>query len=485
MNILIIEPSSVSKYGNQRIWGGNGSLKSSFFKPPHDLMAISGFLEKNGYKNILYDANAGRVNIDELREKIVSIIPKPDVVIFSNSTCTIYQDVTIAKIAKSINPDCLTVAAGVHSMSLYQETFDLEDDLDVIVTSSKWEEVCLNIVQNCANLQNVSGIAYRPKSDIKVNGDQIIKNDDYVSNMPYDNIGFPAHDKLDQSLYDDPTAKRLPKTIVQFQKGCVHVCNFCCQPAFFGAPSVDYRTTDSAIEELKWVQKLGFKEVMFNDATLTGDIEWAKELFQKMIDNNIDLTWNCSTRANRLNPEVIQLMKDAGCHTIMIGLESADKEVLKNIKKSMSAEKVRKVVDDITKIGLDSLIFAVVGFQGETESSVKNTIKFLSNLNATYITFGIAVPAPGTEFYDYVKSNGYLLTDDWSKYDPMKKPVFEYPELSAEQILWYSRYGLKKFYLRPSYIFKRLISIRSFMDFKHLVINFVGFMKRYVFQISE
>ena len=150
----------------------------------------------------------------------------------------------------------------------------------------------------------------------------------------------------------------------------------------------------------------------------------------------------------------------------------------------MTADKVRKVVDDITKMGMDSLIFAVVGFQGETEKSVKKTIKFLTTLNATYITFGIAVPSPGTEFYDYVKSNNYLLTEDWSQYDPMKKPVFEYPELSADKILWYSRNGLQRFYLRPSYIFKRLISIRSFMDLKHLVINFIGFMKRYVFQIS-
>jgi len=485
MNILVIEPSATSKYGNQRIWGGNGTLKASFYKPPHDLMAISGYLEKNGYSNTFFDANAGRVGINDIRAKIISIMPNPDVVIFSNSTCSIYQDVKLASIVKTINPNCLTVAAGVHSMSLYEETLGLEEDLDVVVTSSIWEEVCLNIIQNYGNLQNVSGIAYRPKSDIKINDNPIIKNEDFFSNLEsLDDLGFPAHDKIDQSLYDDPTAKRLPKTMVQFQKGCVHVCNFCNQPAFFGAPSVTYRSHQSAIEELKWVKSLGFKEVMFNDATLTGDIEWAKELFQQMIDNNIDLTWNCTTRANRLNPEVLKLMKEAGCHTLMIGLESADKEVLKNIKKSMTADKVRKVVDDITKMGMDSLIFAVVGFQGETEKSVKKTIEFLTTLNATYITFGIAVPSPGTEFYDYVKSNNYLLTDDWSQYDPVKKPVFEYPELSADKILWYSRNGLQRFYLRPSYMLKRLISVRSFMDFKHLVVNFIGFMKRYVFQIN-
>ena len=474
MNILIIEPPSVSEYGNQRIWGGNGSLKSSFFKPPHDLMAISGFLRQEGFDNMLFDANALRLKIDMLEEKIIEVIPDLDIVFFSNSTCTIYQDVIVSKIAKRVKHNCLTVAVGAHSMALPEETFELESDLDVIITSSQWEEISLNIVKNINDLSCVKGISYR------IDDKNIQNNRAFTSNLNYDQLGFPAHDKLNQKLYDDPTATRLPKTIVQGQKGCIHVCNFCCQPAFFGAPSVNYRSTDHVIDELKWVSKLGFKEVMFNDATLTGDIEWAKELFNKMIDNNIDITWNCSTRANRLDSDMIDLMKRAGCHTIMIGLESADKVVLKNIKKSMSPEVVKDAVDNITNAGLASVVFAVVGFQGETEKSVNNTIKFLKTLNTTYITLGIAVPAPGTEFYRYVKEHGYLLTDDWSKYDPMQKPVFSYPDLSSEKILWYSRNGLQQFYLRPSYMLKRLLEVRSFIEIKHLAINFVGFMKRYV-----
>ncbi|MCL4417268.1 MAG: hypothetical protein M1365_11320 [Actinobacteria bacterium] len=87
MKILLIEPPAVSKFGNQRIFGGNGSNKSDFRKPPLDLMMISGYLRKKGYANILIDFNASRRTIDDVKRDIKEI--NPDVVFFSTSTCQI------------------------------------------------------------------------------------------------------------------------------------------------------------------------------------------------------------------------------------------------------------------------------------------------------------------------------------------------------------------------------------------------------------
>ena len=219
---------------------------------------------------------------------------------------------------------------------------------------------------------------------------------------------------------------------------------------------------------------------MFNDATLTSDIDWAASLFEGMIKNNINLTWNCSTRADRINNEILKLMKRAGCHTIALGMESVDPVVLKNIRKNITGTKIREAVSMIRKSGIDTIVFNVIGFPGETRESIQTTIDFLRTLDTTFITLGIAVPAPGTDFYRYVEKNNYLLTKDWSQYDPMKKPVFSYPNLSADDIAYYSSYGLKQFYLRPQYIINRCLSIRNMNDFNKYVTNFVGFMKRYV-----
>ena len=219
---------------------------------------------------------------------------------------------------------------------------------------------------------------------------------------------------------------------------------------------------------------------MFNDATLTADMKWATSLFEGMIKNNIDLTWNCSTRADRINNEILKLMKKAGCHTIALGMESVDPAILKNIRKNITPDQVREAVFLIRKHDMDTIVFCVIGFPGETRKSIKKTISFLKTLDTTFITLGIAVPVPGTDFYQYVEENNYLLTKDWSLYDPMKKPVFSYPWLSADEVAYYSNYGLRQFYLRPRYIFNRLKSIKSFSDVETYLSNFIGFFKRYV-----
>jgi radical SAM superfamily enzyme YgiQ (UPF0313 family) len=173
-------------------------------------------------------------------------------------------------------------------------------------------------------------------------------------------------------------------------------------------------------------------------------------------------------------------MKRAGCHTIALGMESVDPAVLKNIRKNITPGQLKEAVSLIRKNGMNTIVFCVVGFPGETKESIEKTISFLKTLDTTFITLGIAVPTPGTDFYRYVESNGYLLTKDWSLYDPMKKPVFSYPSLSSDEIAYYSARGLRQFYLRPKYILSRLKSIKSFSEALIYFHNFLGFVKRYI-----
>jgi anaerobic magnesium-protoporphyrin IX monomethyl ester cyclase len=469
--ILLIEPPAVSKFGNQRIFGGNGSNKSDFRKPPLDLMMISGYLRKEGFDNTIIDANASRRTINDVK----GILEKkpPDILFFSTSTCTIYKDLLVAKVAKEINPSTITVAIGTHVMALPEDTFKESQYLDIIIYSNEWEQVSLNIVKNISDLKNAKGIFFRQSDG------EIVKTKFQSPVADLDSLGFPSHDKLEKELYRDPITKRTPKTMVMGQKACINNCSFCCQPAFFGAPTLRERSVPHFIEELKLIQKLGFREVMFNDATLTADIEWASSLFEEMLKNSIDLVWFCCTRADRINRSLLKLMKKAGCHTIAIGMESANSAVLKKIRKNVTSEQIRNAVKMIREEGIDSVVLCVIGFAGETRESISETICFLKTLDTSYITLGIAVPIPGTDFYRYVEENNYLLTRDWSMFDPMEKPVFSYPWLSSDEMAFYSSHGMRQFYLRPKYIFNRLLTIRSFSEVNSYFKNFIGFLKRY------
>jgi len=470
MNIYTLEPPATSKNGVQRIYGGNGTNKSDFRKAPIDVLWMSGYLRKNGFDNIFHDSNNSREAFEDLENHFQT--KKPDVVFFSTSTCTIYSDVKVAEIAKMVNPKCICIAFGTHVMELTNETLEESPQVDIGIYSNEWELVALDIVKNYEDISKARGIVYRDEKG------SLARSLPHPPLEHYDDLGFPAHDKLDQSLYADPTMRRSPKTMVQFSRSCIAKCSFCCQPAFFG--NVMNRSVDSIIEELKWVKELGFKEVFINDATFTYDHDWNKEIFQRMIDEEIDLSWWCTTRAHCLNEEILDLMKRAGCHTIGVGFESADDQVLKNIKKGVRLDYIRDAVDMTRKADIDILLFCVVGFLGETKESMYETIDFLKTLKASFITLGTAVPAPGTGFYKQIKDKGYLMHSNWELYDPLKIPVYNYPDLTAEEIYDAAAYGLRQFYLRPSYIYDRLKAVESPAQFFRYVKNFGGFMKRYI-----
>jgi len=473
VKILVLEPPSVSRYGNQRIYGGNGGNKSDFRKAPIDVLWVSGYLRAHGFDNVFHDANNSRETLDDVRRLFARL--EPDIVFVSTSTCTIYQDMEVLQIAKAVNPSCLTVGLGTHIMALTDETMAEHPELDVAVYSNEWEQVALSIAENREDLGSARGIVFR-------DGDgKLSRTDPHPLLEHYDDLGFPAHDQLDQSLYRDPTMKRSPKTMVQFSRACIAKCNFCCQPAFFG--NVMKRSVPHIIEELEWVQRLGFREVFLNDATFTFDHEWNMEIFDEILSRSIDLAWFCTTRAHCLSPELLRMMKRAGCHTIGIGMESADDQVLKNIRKGVRREQVRESVAMVREAGMDALLFCVVGFPGETKESMAETISFLKTVDASFITLGIAVPAPGTDFYRHMDSSGYLHHKKWELYDPIRKPVYSYPELSGDQIHDAAASGLRQFYLRPSYIWDRMRTVRSPSDIVKYSSNFLGFVKRYVFRV--
>lgn len=473
MKILVLEPPAVSKYGNQRIYGGNGGNKSDFRKAPLDVMWMSGYLRTHGYDNLFQDANNSRQSFEQVSELIGR--ERPDVVFISTSTCTLSKDLAVATAAKRVNPDCVTVAFGTHVMALTNETMRNHPDVDAGIYSNEWEQVALNVVKSAGALERANGAVVRGP------GGTLVRTPPPAPLKHFDDLGFPAHDKLDQTLYRDPTMRRSPKTMIQASRACIAKCNFCCQPAFFG--NVMKRSVPHVIEELKWIKALGFREVFFNDATFTFDHDWNTELFDAMLSADLDLTWFCTTRAHCLDRKILRLMKRAGCHTIGIGMESADDQVLRNIKKGVRLQTVRDAVVMTRSEGIDALLFCVLGFLGETHDSMASTIEFLKTVPASFITLGIAVPVPGTEFYRQMDARGHLRHKDWDLYDPLKKPVYDYPGLSADEIYDTAASGLRQFYLRPTYVWDRLRSIRHPSEIVKYSSNFVGFVKRYVLRV--
>jgi len=471
MKNLFIEPPAISQFGNQRIMGGFGANKADFAWPPLDLMTISGCLKHNGFDSAIYDLNNTKKKFQDIYQIIKK--EKPRMVVFSTSITTIYDDLKIANIVKEISKDIITVAIGVHVMGIPKEILKYNKNLDVAVYNEP-ELVILNLIKNKYNPTNVLGICYRDKyGRIQQNAAQ-----PNIENL--EDLGMPSHDKIPIHIYRNPVAKRQPLAIIMANRGCVGQCTFCCQPYFWGK----YRTRSvkHVIQELKWIQQLGYREVFWNDARLTSNLKWTHELMDEMIKNKIDLTWSCNDHANGLSRdlELLKKMKKAGCYIIHIGMESANHQILKNIKKGITLDQVRSAITMVKSVGIETMLFLILGLPGETKKTMTETIEFAKSVDVDYITLGIAQPCLGTPFYDYLVQNKYLKTRDWNQYDPSKPPVYDYPHLSSEEIFQAHYEGLRSFYLRPSYILKRALKIRSFHDLKSNFKNFVGFIHRYV-----
>jgi radical SAM superfamily enzyme YgiQ (UPF0313 family) len=191
---------------------------------------------------------------------------------------------------------------------------------------------------------------------------------------------------------------------------------------------------------------------------------------ERIINEGIDLTWVCMSRVDAIDEDILRLMKAAGCHQICFGVESADEQILKNIKKKISLEQVEKAVALTKKVGIDVRTSFMLGNPGETEETLRKTIDFAIKLNPTIASFNITTPYPGTELRSWAKENGYLKTEDYSVLES-SQCILELPTISSEEINLYAQIALKKFYYRPGYILSRIFRIRSLDELKVVIIS--------------
>ena len=346
-------------------------------------------------------------------------------------------------------------------------TFALDESLDAAIYGDA-EFVVRQIIEKRYNLGEVQGIYYRQ------NG-RIVGNKPHPPVTDLDAYGIAAHDMIDRSLYHDPLAGKSSLTVTYSQIGCVNSCTYCMSQLY--AP-LRMRSVPHFMKELRFIKQLGFREVFFIDCGITNNRPWADELFGRMIDESLGLSWWGLARADRLDEKIMTRMKKAGCHSIGTGVESANVKVISNVRKQVDLNQVVNVVRIAHRLKMRILLYFQFGLPGETRESMKETLQFALKSGADLATFGIATPVPGTHFFEYIKENNLFITHDWSKFDPALPPVFDYPQLNGREIYAFSKYAYRSFYLRPSFIMRRFIEQRSIGEVIKNWDNFTNLMGR-------
>jgi radical SAM superfamily enzyme YgiQ (UPF0313 family) len=218
------------------------------------------------------------------------------------------------------------------------------------------------------------------------------------------------------------------------------------------------------------------KEVLFYDDTFTMNRKRTLALCKSLLDRKIDLPWSCETRVDLVDLELLIEMRKAGCYLISFGVESGNQTILDSLKKGIKLEDAKMAFQLTKKAGIQTVGYFMLGSPGDTPDTIKETIEFAKSVDADFAQFSITTPFPGTELYEAYKSGSGTI-DDWDKFIYAKvknidAPIFETKRLSRADLESYIKTAYKEFYIRPSYIFKRLISLRTLSDLK---VNLKGF----------
>jgi radical SAM superfamily enzyme YgiQ (UPF0313 family) len=232
------------------------------------------------------------------------------------------------------------------------------------------------------------------------------------------------------------------------------------------------------MEELRHVVSLGIKEVFFTDFTFEVKRQNTLELCQSMVRENLDLSWVCSSRAATLDEELLDWMSRAGCHTVLLGVESGDEQMLQRYSKGMTKDQMRQAFSLCRKFGIRTLGHFIIGLPGETEATVRKTLAFSKELDCDIASFNIAVPVLGTKLREEAIQEG-LLADEGLVFDSSDSyPVMETEQFTKEQAWKWRKRAIRQFYFRPKYLWRTLVTTRSFYQWKLLILNSLALVKR-------
>jgi len=380
----------------------------------------------------------------------VAIAKEYDFVVLHTSTPSFKMDVRTAEMIKAENPHCVIAFVGGHATAMPDQTLKASPAIDI--AARKEFDFSMKEVADGWDWAKIQGISYQKDGKIHHNLDRAPLLSEELDKLPFVTQIYDRD--LDFRKYNSPYCQ-YPYVSLYTGRGCPARCTFCLWPQVTTGHSYRTRSVDNVIEEVKEMKRLfpGMKEIFFDDDTFTADRNRAREIAQRL--KPLGLCWSTNSRAN-VDYETLKIMKEGGLRLFVIGYESGNAEILKNIKKGVALETSRRFTQDCHKLGILIHGTFILGLPGETRETIQQTMRFAKEMNPETIQVSLASPYPGTAFYDYAIEHGYIKPEDMVDETGYQRCVINYPGLSGDEIYTAVEKFYKSYYLRPRYIFKSL-----------------------------
>lgn len=486
VKIYFINPPFKTEYGRfSRESRSPAITKSGTLYYPLWLIYAAAYAKKTGHEILFLDAPAQSLNFTQTIEIIKKQVNVNEKFLFviDTSTPSIKNDVNFGAKLKEIYPNSFILLVGTHPSALPEETLMLNSAIDAVARGEfdKTVSVLAKAMDENIEIENVKGITYRNEAgEIKSN-----ENMPYMENL--DELPYAAKFIKEYLNVEDYffAASTYPEIQIFTGRGCPNRCNFCLYPQTMHGHKYRTRSPENIVGEFQYIADnfSDVKEIVIEDDTFTVNKEHIIKICNMLIEKKLHkrLKWLCNARVN-LDLETMKIMKKAGCRLIIPGIESANQQILNNIKKGIKIEQVENYVKNAKKVGLLIHACYMVGNQGETMKTMMETLNLALKLNTDTAQFITMIPYPGTEAFSWAKQNGYidLNYENYCKEDGTHNTVLNLPNLSAQQMVDFCDYARKKYYLRLRYILYRLKKgLTDFGDLKRSLKAF-GKLKQYL-----
>ncbi|WP_400076070.1 B12-binding domain-containing radical SAM protein [Winogradskyella sp. R77965] len=438
--------------------------EQAIMKPyaPLGLLYISAYLNKYNIENHLYDSTF--YSKDQQLQFIKEKQPKV-VAIYTN----LMTKINVIKLIKILKSDATygfpELILGGPDITYNCENY-LNSGVDFLIIG-EGEQTTLELytaIVNGSDYSEITGIAYMKNGSVKKTPPRLKMKD--LSELPLPNR---AAIPVEKYLETWKTNHGMSSMTISTQRGCPYTCKWC-STAVYGQ-SYRRRPANLVAEELRLLKDTYNPDsIWFVDDVFTVSHKWIKSFHEEVIKQDAIIPFECITRAERLNDEILQLLKEAGCYRIWIGAESGSQKIIDAMDRRVDVDVVKTAIQKTNALGMETGTFIMVGYPGEDEKDISETITYLKAANPTHFTITVAYPIKGTSLYNEIEDK-ITIQPNW--------------ETSTDREIDFTRTYSRKFY---DYAVRRIVNevnvtrtqnLSERLKFRVKSITALGLMKVY------
>lgn len=432
------------------------NYKTHLITPPLGLGYISSYLRAKGHETIFIDG----LNKDLSEEEMVELAADCGAAGITVLTDFYLEAKSLTQKLKAAGK--IVIWGGVHPTVLPEETLE-EGGADYVIVGEGEETMSelIDALEGKKSIDNIKGIFAKNKRTS-------FQPREFIQNL--DSLPFPDWEQMDPRKYQKAphgaVIKNYPVAPLTTTRGCPYECKFCVSPRFWRR-QIRFRSPENVVDEIVYlVKNFGVREIHFEDDNLTLKRDHIEKICHLIIEKGLKISWATPNgiRADKVDEELLRLMKKSGCYYVVFGVESGNDEILKNIKKHEKLEDIERAIKTASKVGLMTQGFFIFGLPGETEQTIKNSIEFAKRVPLDRAQFLLLDLLPGSELWDEHKSE---LKIDYSK--KSYQDITWVPKtIDPEKLKEAQPMAFRQFFFRPRPIFS-VIRYMRLSQLKHIL----------------